>query len=106
MGNRASIEQQTITVKYNGEEDKIIAIFDDYGQGSLSLAEYCDTFYDDDLELLLAVLERIQETTGIENVENVIDNVYENKKGMSIEGEWYDWEQIKPIFDRVKYGEG
>jgi hypothetical protein len=105
MSNQASIQQDTTTVKRTRRKYKNVSVFDDYGKGTIHLDTYCDTFYEDDLELLLFVLERIKEGDVSQEVEAVIDYVYENQKGITIEGTLYGWDKIKSVFDKVKYGE-
>jgi len=101
MSNRASIQQETITVHKTGQKSNCVSVFDDYGQGTICLEDYSDSFYEDDLELLLFVLERVQEDDGIQSVQQVLDHVFECQTGISIEGTWYEWEQIKHVFDKV-----
>ncbi len=101
MSNRASIQQETIIVHKTGQTSHCVSVFDNYGQGSICLENYSDSFYEDDLELLLFVLERVQEDNGIQSVQQVLEHVFEYKTGIYIEGTWYDWEQIKPVFDKV-----
>ena len=105
MSNQASIQQDTTTVKRTRRKYKNVSVFDDYGKGTIHLDTYCDTFYEDDLELLQFVLERIKEGDVSKEVEAVIDYVYENQKGITIEGTLYGWDKIKSVFDKVKYGE-
>ena len=59
--------------------------FDDYGQGSICLNSFCDNFYEDDMELLEFVLETVR-TGEYEAVDAVLSSVYEDEKGMYIEG--------------------
>ena len=102
MNNRAYIQQKTTITYKTQQTTKSVSIFDDYGYGSICLDSYCDTFYEDDLELLLFVLETVR-TESQEAVDAVLDSIYEDEKGMYIEGTWYSWEQIKPVFERVGY---
>ncbi len=108
MSNQAFIEQRTITTRHNGEEvNKEICICDDYGSGSIDLTEDYDSFYDDDMELLEMVLNSVfNEDSSIKTEFNIIDilnNVKNNERGIYIEGTWYDWEDIKPVFEKVGY---
>jgi len=94
MSNRANIEQQTRITRHNGKEYKTIDIFDDYEQGSLSIEE----FEEKPLNILRYVL-REQKDSFCSGIDMVIENVISWKNGMWIEGYWYTWEQIKPIFE-------
>lgn len=100
MSNRANIQQETVTVRHTGETSKVIEVFDNYGQGSIAI-ETCDLedFVDNELELLALVFQAI-ETGGLDNIATILTSVQENETGMSIEGTWYDWEELKPIFDK------
>ena len=100
MSNKATIQQETTIIHKTKQTTKIVSVFDDYGQGSISLDGYSDTFYDDDLELLSFVLEAVK-TGGLEAVDTVLSSVFENEKGMDIEDTWYEWEQIKPVFEKA-----
>lgn len=102
MSNQAYIQQETITVHKTQQITKKVSVFDDYGEGYICLDSYCDTFYEDDLELLLFVLETVK-NGEYEAVDTILSYVYENEKGMYIEGTWYNWEQIKPIFQKAGY---
>ena len=96
MSNRASICQETVKQYENGQESKVISVFDDYGQGSISV----ESFSDDNMEVLAMVMREVQEG-GLDNVETILDSVVSNEKGLYIEGTWYDWKEIKPVFDKL-----
>lgn len=102
MSSRAYIQQETTIIHKTKQTTKTVSIFDDYGQGSICLGNYRDTFYEDDLELLLFVLETVK-TGGLEAVDSILSSVFEDEKGMYIEGTWYDWEQIIPVFEKAGY---
>ena len=99
MSNRATIIQQTTTIKYNGQESKEIVVSDDYGMGTINLDSYSDTFYEDDLELLAVVVQSIAEG-GFDAIAGVLDHVQECERGLNIEGTWYDWEEIKDVLEK------
>jgi len=99
MSNQAFIQQRTITLKCNGEQHQEIYICDGYGSGSIDLAEYCDSFYDDELELLRTVLDIVFNEESTKNdIIGIFDHIEENERGMYIEGTFYDWEDLKPVF--------
>ena len=100
MSNKAYIQQVTTITHKTKQTTKSVSIFDDYSQGSICLDDYRDTFFEDDMELLLFVLKTVK-TVGLEDVNNVLDSVYGNKKGIFIEGTWYDWEQVEPVFEKT-----
>ncbi len=99
MSNRTTIQQQTSTVRHNGETSKEVVVFDNYGSGTINLDTYSDNFYDDDLELLATVIQVVDEG-GLGNVRGILDHVQENETGMFIEGTWYDWKDIKHVFEK------
>lgn len=96
MSNKAYIQQITTITHKTKETTKSVSVFDDYEQGSILL----EKFFEDDMELLMFVLEKAK-TVGLDDVNEVLDSVYGNKKGMDIEGTWYDWEQIEPVFEKT-----
>lgn len=102
MSNKVTIQQQTIVIHKTQQKTKIVCIFDDYGEGSLCLDDYCDAFYEDDLELLEFVLEAVRAGAS-EAIDHILSSVYEDEKGIEIEGTWYDWGQIKPVFEKSGY---
>ena len=100
MSNQAFIQQETHIVHKTQHTTKSVNVFDDYGQGSICLDSFCDSFYADDMELLEFVLETVR-TGEYEAVDAALSSVYEDEKGMYIESTWYQWEQIKPVFEKV-----
>ena len=96
MSNRATIIQQTATIRHNGQKSKEIVVSDDYAMGTIDL-DSSDTFYENDLELLAMVVQSIAEG-GLDAITGVLDHVKECERGISIEGTWYDWEDIKHVF--------
>lgn len=46
MSNRASIQQETIIVHKTGQKSHCVSVFDNYGQGSICLENYSDSFYE------------------------------------------------------------
>ena len=108
MINQAFIEQRIITTRHNQKDiGKEIYICDDFDSGSIDLVEYCDSFYDDDMELLEMVLNSVfnveSPIKGEHNIRNILNNVKNNKRGIYIEGTFYDWEDLKPVFEKAGY---
>ncbi len=101
MSNRANIQQQTATVRHTGEISKEVVVFDNYGSGTIDLDSYSDNFYDDDLELLATVIQVVDEG-GLGNVRGILDHVQESETGIFIEGTWYDWKEIKHVFEKAE----
>lgn len=103
MSNRLCIQQEEKTVRHTAEMSKVVELFDNYGQGSLDLDEI--GFFDNELDLLRWVVKQIQEDDGVDNIGALIEEVFFRQLGISIEGIWYDWEQLKPVFEEMGYGE-
>jgi len=104
MSNRLVIQQEESTVRHTAIMSKSVKLFDNYDQGDLDLDEV--GFFDDELELLKWVIKEIQESGGgIENIDNLIDYIFTHHEGIEIEGTWYDWEQLEPVFAEMKYRE-
>ena len=72
-------------------------LYDDHGQNYDNTAESPIT---DDLELLKWALEMhpIKEDS---DMSDCLNEVAVNKKGMEINGQWYDWDEIKHLFEQV-----
>ncbi len=100
MSNRAYIQQERRIIQETKETVDLINVFDDYAEGSICLDDYDDEFYSDDLELLQSVLEIVRDEDKPE-IEAILSYVQEHERSICIEGNWYQWEQIKPVFDKV-----
>ena len=92
MSNRAYIEQHEVTIRHNGEKYKEVVTFDNYTAGECLI----DSYFDDDLELLQYCKDHIADVS--DGVGSVLDSISESKKGVEINGKWYEWEQIQHIF--------
>ena len=97
MANIASIERREIRTLRNGKTWKEAYIYDDYGNGSFRF----DIFPENDLELLKAILKE-QIENGYESIEQIFDYVVEEKTSVFIDGKYYEWEQVKTIFDEYQ----
>ncbi len=98
MSNTAYIKQGTFEVRHNGEKSKRVIFYDDYGTEYILLDLYGESFYDDDIELLDFIMGLCQSEDCYDNARDILDNIEENESGMFINGEFYDWEQLKPLF--------
>jgi hypothetical protein len=98
MSNRVTMKQYTRTDKATGNMFKFIEVFDDYEYDFICLDDYQENFFDDELELLKFVIQVV-----IDNpctvMESLFDYVVENEMGISIENNWYDWNEIKDLFN-------
>lgn len=104
MSNKLVIQQEENTVRHTAEISKTVNIFDNYDQGSLSIDE--GGFFDDEMDLLRWVIKQIQEEDkGIENIKNMIYYIFTYHKGAEIEGVWYDWIDLEPVFTEMKHEE-
>ncbi len=100
MSNTAIIEQRTIIIKWNRATEKEIFISDNYANGTILLID--KNLYDNKLDMLEIILEEIKDA-DYPGIRGVLDYVKEEKKGISIDGVWYEWIDIRPIFDKVGY---
>ena len=99
MSNTAYIKQGTFEVRHNGEKQRFVIIQDNYGSEYIGLDIYCDTFYDNDLELLDFIMGLCQ-SENRDNARGILEGIEENEFGMFINGEYYDWEKLEPLFKK------
>ena len=99
MSNQVYIQQIETTVRHTGKVSHKVAVFDDEGYDHVNIEDLhdteSDTFFDDEFDLFRQVIKLAVE--GYKTINAIFDSVCENEKGISIEGTWYGWEQIKPI---------
>ncbi len=90
MSNRISLIATKFTNIKTGHETLGYRLYDDYEQ------IYDNTFEsvpDDDIEFLQMVYDRCDEYSAILNY------LWETKKGININEEYYDWDEIKGVFE-------
>ena len=85
--NKINLVSTKFTNIKSGEESFGYRIYDDYSSEYNNLL---DTPIDDDLDLL---------AQAIEDSHEMLDFVRENETGVDINGTWYDWEEIQPVFE-------
>ena len=90
MSNRMEIVRTKFTDIKSGEESFGARIFDDY---SCSYLNTLDTIPDDDMVLLQDLIDYDIFTEGF-------DHIREEKKGLTIDGVWYDYEEIHEFLKR------
>ena len=91
MSNRATIEPTEFTNIRTGMKSHGVRVYDDYGQ------TYDNTWAfipDDDME----ILEKVKNSDD-EIVVAIIDHLVEMQKGITIGDNWYEWDDIKHLFD-------
>lgn len=93
MSNRAHIISTEFTNIHSGEKSIGVRIFDDYYAGYVN---HWDDLPDDPMQLLRRC---IDEASGDDAMTSLFDNIQEFEKGCYIDDSWYDWEQIKHVFD-------
>jgi uncharacterized protein YfaP (DUF2135 family) len=103
MSNRAHIQQEEKKTHHSGEVTRIVSVWDDYADDYVDLEVLCpdgtNKWFEDELELLKAVLDHIFSNKGSKAMGDVINYVQENENGLYVEGTWYNWEQIKHLFE-------
>jgi len=91
MGNRVTIEPTKFENVRSGESTYGVRVYDDHAQ---SYDNNWESIPDDDLEVLKLVT-----YCSDEAISAMMSFVQENEKGIEIGDTWYEWEQIKSIFD-------
>lgn len=81
------IRQAKKIIYHSGVVENVVEIYDDFTKEEIDLN--CDSFYDDDMELLDLVVKRYRDD------DRVIDEGYINERGLEINGTWYEYEKIK-----------
>lgn len=91
MSNRVSIVPTEFVNVRSGDRTLGVRVYDDEGQ---SYDNTWETIPDDDMDLIKKVLQ-----SDDINIVGMMDFIQENEKGLSIDGNWYDWEQIKDCWE-------
>jgi hypothetical protein len=99
MSNTAFIKQGTFTTRHNGDQERRAIFHDNYSSAHFNLDFYGDSFYDDDLELLQFIMGLVQ-SEDRPHARVILESIEENKCGLYINGEIYEWEQIQPLFEQ------
>ena len=91
MSNPLTIEPtEFVNVRNRQEKTFGVRVYDNYDQ---SYDNTWDLIPDDDMEILEKVI-----ANNNEQMQAMLDYVKENECGISIGGEWYDWDEIKVVF--------
>ena len=100
MSNQVYLE--TVEVKRTYKPDEALwieaRIYDNYNSGDTIIPkEDCGVNLEDDL----SILQFCKDYGSDENagICDIIDSLLENQKGLTINGTFYDWEEIKHLFD-------
>lgn len=92
MSNRAYIEPTEFRNVRTGDVSLGVLVWDDFGCG---YTNHWESIPDDDLDILHKVLsEHISE-----EVDGVIRLVFEQEKGLYIGNVYYEWEDVKRVWD-------
>lgn len=98
--NRAHIQQETKIIRHNNRSYERVVVYDDYSGDHLNLSDASKVvldFFDNPIDVLKFVLREI-DNNGYPYAENIIQNTIDNRDGMWIEGEYFVWEKLYPIF--------
>ena len=90
MANNATL-QRTIFQNVGSDEKTFgYRIYDDYGQ------DYCNTMDEADMSLPpLVFFAKVRDTVAVgETFEQIISNLEENEKGITIDGQYFDNSEI------------
>ena len=91
MSNRATIEPTEFTNIRTGIKSYGVRVYDDYGQ---SYDNTWDIIPVDDME----ILEKVKNSDDTVIV-GIIEFLLEMQKGITIGNNWYEWDDIKHLFE-------
>jgi len=91
MSNRATILPTKFESIRTGKESYGVRVYDDYGKTYMS---GWDLIPVDDLEIIQKVMDE-----GDDISISIIDNILELKKGIYVGDNWYEWDDIKHLFE-------
>jgi hypothetical protein len=93
MSNRVYIEVCKVESLYDHHISYNIRMNDTYNDGFFEI----EAPIDDDLEVLRTCKDIGSDMS--KNVSDIIDSILEYQKGVAINGTYYDWEEIKKVFE-------
>ena len=96
MSSKVNITTTEFKNIKTGNKTLGVRIYDDYGQ---SYDNCWENIPDDDFDVLRKVL---TDSCDSNNISAMMDFVAEHETGVCINNQWYDWEEIKHIFDENK----
>lgn len=91
MSNRVTITSTKFVNTKEGHDTLGFRMYDDEGQ---AYDNTWDAIPDNDLD----VLAKIKDESYNKEVVAMLDFIQENENGISIDGTWYDWDEIKHLF--------
>jgi hypothetical protein len=91
MSNRANIEPTEFKNVRTGEKTYGVRVYDDYDQ---MYDNTWDSIPDNDMDVLREVLK-----SDARDLQGILEFIMENEKGICIGGNWYDWDEIKDLFE-------
>lgn len=100
MSNQICLETVEVKRTYGSNEASWIEarIFDNYNNGETIIPkEDCGVNLKDDLSILQYCKDYGSDDSA--GMCDVIDSLLENQKGLTINGTFYEWEEIKHLFD-------
>lgn len=103
MSNRIVIEQQTVVVKHSCRVDKQAVISDDNKCGVVDFESnnQHELFYNV-WDLLSFIIKTVNDNGFTGSFSDLLSSAVEDKKGMEIDGVWYDHAEIKPLLDKLE----
>lgn len=91
MSNRAAIVTTKFINVKEGNNSVGFRVYDDYMQ---TYDNTWEDIPDNDMDVLKRVM-----GSDDNKIVDLFDSMRENKKGIEIDGTWYDWEEIKDIIN-------
>lgn len=108
MSNKAVIEQRTVITEHNQEASQEVLVMDDNHQDSIDLDDYARKtksfkyFFEDPMELLLFVIKTAKKEQ-LDAINEILRYAKDHQNGIEIDGTFYSWEKIEPVFKKAKY---
>ena len=90
MSNRVTIQRREVKRVSTGDTWKEIHIFDDYGDIDSVMVDFLP---DSDIVLFSMLVQNYES----DNIYNILHYLITNKAGVTIDGNYYDYEQIEQI---------
>ena len=100
MSNRVCIQRRKVELIKSGEVSLEALMFESAGSGALDSMTF-ESLPDSDIDLLEMVMTEEKNMSTSMAIGGLLDYMFERQKGIDIDGTWYDWEEIKYLFDKI-----
>jgi hypothetical protein len=96
MANRFYLDREIVKKVKDQDSIPVLKIYDDYGTDCYIV----ESLPEDDLDCLKMCIDLYKEERCEQD--NVLDGLFESEKGINIDNTFYDWDEIKHLFDDWK----